>query len=111
MAAVQQRYTVLVWSEIDAPGCVRRSTRLSHADPGKLRTIVRARSLVVNVRNHVRRLSVKSANAPFTLYSRSYNRLGANYANEPSQAALERSSQDACDVIRSTRAARWLCGQ
>ena len=26
-----------------------------------------------------------------------------NYANEPSQAALERSSQDACDVIRLTR--------
>jgi len=32
-----------------------------------------------------------------------------NYANEPSQAALERSSQDACDVIRLTRskAAVW----
>ena len=26
-----------------------------------------------------------------------------NCANEPSQAALERSSQDACDVIRLTR--------
>jgi len=26
-----------------------------------------------------------------------------NYANERSQAALERSSQDACDVIRLTR--------
>jgi len=26
-----------------------------------------------------------------------------NYANEPSQAALERSSQDAYDVIRLTR--------
>jgi len=34
-----------------------------------------------------------------------------NYANEPSQAALERSSQDAYDVIRLTRAARRLCGQ
>jgi len=32
-----------------------------------------------------------------------------NYANEPSQAALERSSQDAHDVIRLTRsrAAVW----
>jgi len=32
-----------------------------------------------------------------------------NYANESSQAALERSSQDACDVIRLTRskAAVW----
>jgi len=32
-----------------------------------------------------------------------------NYANERSQAALERSSQDACDVIRLTRskAAVW----
>ena len=32
-----------------------------------------------------------------------------NYANEPSQAALERSSQDAYDVIRLTRskAALW----
>ena len=32
-----------------------------------------------------------------------------NYANQPSQAALERSSQDACDVIRLTRskAAVW----
>ena len=32
-----------------------------------------------------------------------------NYANEPSQAALERSSQDAGDVIRLTRskAAVW----
>jgi len=34
-----------------------------------------------------------------------------NYANESSQAALERSSQDADDVIRLTRAARRLCGQ
>ena len=33
-----------------------------------------------------------------------------NYANEPSQAALERSSQDAYDVTRLTRAARRLCG-
>jgi len=33
-----------------------------------------------------------------------------NYANERSQAALERSSQDAYDVIRLTRAARRLCG-
>jgi len=32
-----------------------------------------------------------------------------NYANEPSQAALERASQDAYDVIRLTRskAAVW----
>jgi len=32
-----------------------------------------------------------------------------NYANEPSQAALQRSSQDAYDVIRLTRskAAVW----
>jgi len=32
-----------------------------------------------------------------------------NYANEPSQAALERSNQDAYDVIRLTRskAAVW----
>jgi len=32
-----------------------------------------------------------------------------NYANERSQAALERSSQDACDVIRltSSKAAVW----
>jgi len=32
-----------------------------------------------------------------------------NYANKPSQAALERSGQDACDVIRLTRskAAVW----
>ena len=44
-----------------------------------------------------------------TLYSRLYNRLGELYANERSQAALERSSQDACDVIRLTRskAAVW----
>jgi len=34
-----------------------------------------------------------------------------NYANEPSQAALERSSQDVYDVIVLTRAARRLCGQ
>ena len=34
-----------------------------------------------------------------------------NYANERSQAALERSSQDADDVIRLTRAARRLCGR
>jgi len=37
-----------------------------------------------------------------------------NYANEPSQAALERSSQDACDVTRlacSNFPARRLCGQ
>ena len=32
-----------------------------------------------------------------------------NYANEPSQAALERSSHDACDIIRLTcsKAAVW----
>jgi len=47
----------------------------------------------------------------FTLYSRLYNRLyeqsrlccttgWVNYANELSQAALKRSSQDAFDVIR-----------
>jgi len=51
-----------------------------------------------------------------TLYSRLYNRGTSgcttgwvNYANERSQAALERSSQDAYDVIRSTRskAAVW----
>ena len=44
----------------------------------------------------------------FTLYSRLYNRL-YNYANEPSQAALERASQDAYDVIRLTlsKAAVW----
>ena len=34
-----------------------------------------------------------------------------NYANERSQAALERSSQDDYDVIMLTRAARRLCGQ
>jgi len=43
----------------------------------------------------------------FTFYSRLYNRgctIGwVNYANEPSQAALEQSSQDAYDVIRLTR--------
>jgi len=63
----------------------------------------------------------------FTLYSRLYNLLQdstlstgwvnttgcttgwVNYANKPSQAALERSSQDAYDVIRLTRskAAVW----
>jgi len=53
----------------------------------------------------------------FTLYSRLYSRLynrlhswlGELYKNEPSQAALERSSQDAYDVIRLTRskAAVW----
>jgi len=48
------------------------------------------------------------SNTVFTLYSQLYNRL-VNYANEPSQAALERSSQDADDVIRLTRskAAVW----
>jgi len=37
-----------------------------------------------------------------------YNRLG-EHADEPSQAALERSNQDAYDVIRLTRtkAAVW----
>jgi len=42
-------------------------------------------------------------------HSRLYNRLGKLYANEPSQAALERSNQDAFDVIRLTRskAAAW----
>ena len=39
----------------------------------------------------------------FTLYSRLYNRLAELYANERSQAALERSSQDAYHVIRLTR--------
>ena len=47
----------------------------------------------------------------FTLYSRLYSRLynrlhswlGELYKNERSQAALERSSQDAYDVIRLTR--------
>jgi len=55
----------------------------------------------------------------FTLRSQLYNRLymntagcttgWVNYANEPSQAALERSCQDAYDVIRLTRskAAVW----
>jgi len=53
----------------------------------------------------------------FTLYNRLGNQLNnrgcttgwVNYANEPSQAALERSSQDAYDVIRFTRskAAVW----
>jgi len=54
----------------------------------------------------------------FTLYSQLYNRLynrggcttgWVNYANESSQAALERSIQDAYDVIRLTRskAAVW----
>jgi len=49
----------------------------------------------------------------YTLYSRLYNRLflynWVNYANERSQAALERSNQDAFDVIRLTRskAAMW----
>jgi len=39
-----------------------------------------------------------------TLYSRLYSSRGClNYANELSQAALERSSQDAYDVIRLTR--------
>jgi len=33
------------------------------------------------------------------------------YANEPSQAALVRASQDAYDVIALTPAARRLCGQ
>jgi len=55
----------------------------------------------------------------FTLYSRLYNRLyehnrlynrlGKLYASKPSQAALERSSQDDYDVIRLARskAAVW----
>jgi len=53
----------------------------------------------------------------FTLYDLLGNQLNnrgcttgwVNYANEPSQAALERSSQDAYDVIRLTRskAAVW----
>ena len=53
----------------------------------------------------------------FTLYSRLYSRLynrlhswlGELYKNVRSQAALERSSQDAYDVIRLTRskAAVW----
>jgi len=34
-----------------------------------------------------------------------------NYANEPYQAALERASQDADDVIALTCAARRLYGQ
>jgi len=34
-----------------------------------------------------------------------------NYANEPSQAALERSSQDAYDVIACSHAARRMCRQ
>jgi len=46
----------------------------------------------------------------FAFYSQLYNQLGELYANEPSQAALERSNQDAYDVIRLTRAARRLCG-
>ena len=46
----------------------------------------------------------------FTLYSRCTTGW-VNYANEPSQAALEWSSQDAYDVIALKRAARRLCGQ
>jgi len=46
----------------------------------------------------------------FAVYSQLYNQLGELYANEPSQAALERSNQDPYDVIRLTRAARRLCG-
>ena len=54
-------------------------------------------------------------NTVFVLYSWLYNRLYSRlygwikYANESSQAALERSSQDAYGVIRSTRskAAVW----
>jgi len=43
------------------------------------------------------------------LYNRDCTAGWVNYANEPSQAALERSSQDAYDVIRLTRskAAVW----
>jgi len=59
-----------------------------------------------------------TSNTVFTLYSRfttgCINTAGCttgwvNYANEPSQAALERFSQDAYDVIRLTRskAAVW----
>jgi len=48
------------------------------------------------------------SNTVFTLYSRCTTGW-VNYANEPGQAALERSSQDADDVIRLTRskAAVW----
>ena len=71
----------------------------------------------------VENLATLTVTRVFTLYSRLYNRLcgcmntagsttgRVNYANESSQAALERSSQDAYDVIRLTRAAKRLCGQ
>jgi len=49
---------------------------------------------------------VRSLYAVFTLYRQLYN-----HANEPGQAALERSSQDVYDVITLTRAARRLYGQ
>jgi len=69
----------------------------------------------------VENLATLTVTRVFTLYSRLYNRLcgcmniagsttgWVNYANERSQAALERSSQDAYGVIRLTRskAAVW----
>jgi len=50
-----------------------------------------------------------TTNTVFTLCSQLYNRSCELYANERNQAALERSSQYAYDVIRLTRAARRLC--
>jgi len=49
----------------------------------------------------------RRSDTTFTLYSRLYNQLGE--LCKPSQAALERSSQDAYDVIRFTpsKAAAW----
>jgi len=49
----------------------------------------------------------RRSDTTFTLYSRLYNQLGE--LCKPSQAALERSSQDAYDVIRFTpsKTAAW----
>ena len=53
----------------------------------------------------------RARNTVFTLFTAGCTTGWVNHANERSQAALERSSQDAYDVMKLTRAARRLCGQ
>ena len=69
-------------------GACRRNEKLYYREPCRSRVCLHA----VGSSKTEDRLCY----AVFTLCCRLYNRL-VNYANEPSQAALERSSQDAYD--------------
>ena len=85
-----------------------RSTVGTSVDVGESpRTAVASTAAAAERRRQMRRMSRASSMSVTTVrrlhFTASCTTGWVNYAHEPSQAALERSSQDAYDVIRLTR--------